>query len=131
VERAFLHSHSFTGNPLACRAAVAMLEVLEKEAVIQQNQVRGDLIEQALSPLLRCAQVKDMRRLGMVFAFDCHDGPLLAKRIQIEAKQNGLLLRPIGATVYVMPPFLLTNEECLWLGTTLSNSVLSVVNEDA
>jgi adenosylmethionine-8-amino-7-oxononanoate aminotransferase len=125
IERAFLHSHSFTGNPLACRAAVAMLDVLDKEAVLTQNKHRGDQIELALSPLLSCSQVKDMRRLGMIFAFDCLGGPPQAKRIQVEAKQRGLLIRPIGATVYLMPPFLMTDQECIWLGETLCKSVLA------
>jgi adenosylmethionine-8-amino-7-oxononanoate aminotransferase len=126
VERAFLHSHSFTGNPLACRAAVAMLDTLSDERVLFHNKERGDQIEQALKPLLECPDVLDMRRLGMVFAFDCRGGEIQAKRIQAEAKLRGLLIRPIGSTVYLMPPFILSRENCIWLGDTLSASVFAV-----
>jgi len=124
--RAFLHSHSFTGNPLACRAAVAMLDTLSDEQVLFHNKERGDQIELALKPLLECPDVLEMRRLGMVFAFDCRGGETQAKRIQAEAKSRGLLIRPIGATVYLMPPFLLSRENCVWLGDTLSASVVAV-----
>jgi adenosylmethionine---8-amino-7-oxononanoate aminotransferase len=121
--RAFLHSHSFTGNPLACRAALAMLDSLTNEDVLKQNQRRGTLIESALASLQTHPSVHDVRRLGMVFAFDCLGGAEQAKRIQAEARSRSLMIRPIGATVYLMPPYTLDDALCTWLGETLCESV--------
>jgi len=125
VDKAFLHSHSFTGNPLACRAAVAMLDALVAENVLEKNKMRGLVIEEALMPIKGCKEISNLRRLGMVFAFDCFGGAQQAKRIQTEAKRRGLLIRPIGATVYLMPPFVLTETDCSWLGNTLTESVFA------
>lgn len=128
IDRAFLHSHSFTGNPLACSAAVAMLDTLKREQVLLENTRRGDRIEQALNPLKEWVGVHHFRRLGMVFAFDCAEGATQAKLIQKNAKARGLMIRPIGATVYLMPPFLMSDEECDWLGVTLCACVDAAQN---
>lgn len=127
VGRAFLHSHSFTGNPLACRAAVAMLDFLREENVLVHNIQRGDWIERALKPLQDSSGVANLRRLGMVFAFDCIEGSGRARQIQVQAKKRGLLLRPIASTVYLMPPYLLNEDICNWLGETLTASVLQTM----
>ncbi len=118
VTRGFLHSHSYTGNPLACRAALATLQIFDDDAVIQHNQLRAQKIAQALQPIARNSLVSHVRQRGMIAAFDVE--PTLregfARRFFTAALQKELLLRPIGTTVYWMPPFMLSDEEVTLLG---------------
>jgi len=121
VTRGFLHSHSYTGNPLACRAALATLAIFRDEDVLARNQVRAAKLEEALQPLAQHARVRHFRRRGMIFAFDAIEddagkAATFSRRFFTEALQNELLLRPIGRTVYLMPPYILNDEETALLG---------------
>lgn len=116
--RNFLHSHSYTGNALACRAALAMLELMDEGAVLARNRDRSDAIWQQLGSALagfrQAGLVQHLRRQGMIFAFDVdagHAGPRFAERFHLAAREHGLLLRPIGNTVYLMPPYVINDEE--------------------
>ena len=130
IERAFLHSHSFTGNPLACRAAVATLQVLDGERVLQDNVARADWISAALEGLWDLeSEVLSFRRIGMIWAFEMAGGVEQARAVQRAARARGLMIRPLGRTVYLMPPFLLDEATCHWLGTTLCESVRAVLAE--
>ncbi len=116
--RSFLHSHSYSGNPLACRAAWAVLERFEREAVLQQNQERSHLINATWQTLSDDARLCHVRQQGMVWAFDVKPevaGPQFAERFQLAARRHELLIRPIGHTVYLMPPYLLPPEQYQWL----------------
>jgi adenosylmethionine-8-amino-7-oxononanoate aminotransferase len=116
VRRGFLHSHSYTGNPLACRAALATLAIFEEDNVLIRNRERAEKITAALAPLATHSQVSNFRQRGMIWAFDAVvDDPAKAatfsRRFFTEALQQELLLRPIGRTVYLMPPYILDDEE--------------------
>ena len=111
VARGFLHSHSYTGNPLACRAALATLDIFGQEDVLARNVGLARAIDEALLPLSRHARVRDARRLGMIWAWDVQTAlPRFASRYHQHAMARGLLLRPIGNTVYAMPPYVLDAE---------------------
>jgi adenosylmethionine-8-amino-7-oxononanoate aminotransferase len=106
--RGFLHSHSYTGNPLACRAALATLELFEREDVLGANRVRAAMIDAHLVPLHTHPRVRNARHLGMIWAWDIADAPPdFARRYARRALAHGLLLRPIGRTLYAMPPYVL------------------------
>ena len=114
--RGFLHSHSYTGNPLACRAALATLAIFREDDVLQRNVARAASITAALAPLASHPQVANFRQQGMIWAFDAViDEPdaarTFARRFFAGALQNELLLRPIGRTVYLMPPYILDDGE--------------------
>ena len=116
VTRGFLHSHSYTGNPLACRAALATLAIFEEDDVLNRNRERAEKLTVALAPLAAHPKVTHFRRQGMIWAFDAViDDPAKAntfpRRFFSEALQQELLLRPIGRTVYMMPPYILDDEE--------------------
>ena len=116
VTRGFLHSHSYTGNPLACRAALATLAIFRDDDVLAQNRVRAERITAALAPLARHAQVRNFRQRGMIWAFDAIEddaarAATFSRRFFGSAVENELLLRPIGRTVYLMPPYILDDEE--------------------
>jgi adenosylmethionine-8-amino-7-oxononanoate aminotransferase len=112
TDRGFLHSHSFTGNPLACRAALASLDLFRDEAVLETNRERSGAIAAGLAPLANHSRVAHLRQRGMITAFDaCIDEPDIRARfgrtLHLAARRHGLLLRPIGTTVYLMPPYVI------------------------
>ena len=116
VTRGFLHSHSYTGNPLACRAALATLAIFDDDDVLNRNRERAARITQALTPLATHDKVRHFRQRGMIWAFDVAiDDPTLSatfsRRFFTAALEQELLLRPIGSTVYLMPPYILDNDE--------------------
>jgi adenosylmethionine-8-amino-7-oxononanoate aminotransferase len=124
MTRGFLHSHSYTGNPLACRAALATLEIFEQDNVIEQNRVLADRLTNELAPLAGHEKVKHFRQQGMIWAFDAQvQDPQLAatfsRRFFASALKHELLLRPIGTTVYLMPPYILTDADTRFLAERL------------
>jgi adenosylmethionine-8-amino-7-oxononanoate aminotransferase len=121
IRRGFLHSHSYTGNPLACRAALATLQIFRDDDVLAANRVRSAKLTAALAPLAEHERTRHFRQRGMILAFDAVEpdparASTFARRFFTIATENELLLRPIGRTVYVMPPFVLDDEEIALLG---------------
>ena len=109
--RGFLHSHSYTGNPLACRAALATLDIFARDDVLKANTAASDRIDALLRPLADHPRVRHYRRRGMIFAFDVDADAGFGRRFYRESLARGVLLRPIsndmGNTVYLMPPYIL------------------------
>ena len=115
VTRGFLHSHSYTGNPLACRAALATLDIFEQDDVLETNRVKRAEMNAALS-VLHDWPVRHLRNTGMIWAFDVEGADAgFGKRLFRAALEQGLLLRPFGGTVYFMPPFIIESEDIRWL----------------
>ena len=114
--RGFLHSHSYTGNPLACRAALATLDIFEQDNIIQANRAKAGYLNRAALPLASHPRVKNFRNCGMIWAFevDSNDPAFAGKFFQAALKEE-LLLRPIvnnlGNTVYFMPPYVINEQE--------------------
>ncbi len=116
VAQGFLHSHSYTGYPLACSAALATLELFDLDDVIVRNAALALELDQAFAPLARHPRVRHARRLGMIWAWDVEDAPPgFAPRFHRHALGHGVLLRPIGETVYVMPPYTIDPDGGDWL----------------
>lgn len=116
VARGFLHSHSYTGNPLACRAALATLDLFEQEDALERNRGRAAQLDALFTPLSQHPRVRHARRLGMVWAWDVGTAlPDFARRYASHALAHGVVLRPIGRTLYAMPPYVLDTEamQCL------------------
>ena len=121
VRRGFLHSHSYTGNPLACRAALATLAIFDEDDVINANRDKAARLTHALAPLAGHSMVKHFRKRGMIWAFDAvidnkdannkDAAATFSQRFFTTALEHELLLRPIGNTVYLMPPYILDNDE--------------------
>ena len=112
--KSFLHSHSYTGNPLACSAAIATLELFEKEDTINKNKVLSQYIKDSLKIFEDIPYVKNIRQTGMIAALDI-DGFSTNDRIGLQVYtfglQHGVLLRPLGNTIYFMPPYIITKNE--------------------
>ncbi|RQO53166.1 adenosylmethionine--8-amino-7-oxononanoate transaminase [Variovorax sp. KBW07] len=112
VARSFLHSHSYTGNALACRAALATLDLFESEDALRRNRSRAERLLERLREGLADQPIDDLRQRGMITAFDVREpGPRFAERFHLAARANGLLMRPIGNTVYLMPPYVMSDDE--------------------
>jgi adenosylmethionine-8-amino-7-oxononanoate aminotransferase len=116
VTRGFLHSHSYTGNPLACRAALATLQIFKDDNVLANNKKRAARLTAALAPLQQHKRVRHFRQAGMIWAFDAVEpdaarAATFSRRFFAKALESELLLRPIGRTVYLMPPYILSDEE--------------------
>ena len=110
--RGFLHSHSYTGNPLACRAALATLAIFEEDDVINANRSTAAQLNERAAALAADPRVRHFRNTGMIWAFDAAtNDPLFARRFHQAAMARGLLLRPIGNTVYFMPPYVIGGDE--------------------
>jgi adenosylmethionine-8-amino-7-oxononanoate aminotransferase len=121
VTRGFLHSHSYTGNALACRAALATLDIFVEKQIIPSNRQRSIAISKAAQGIANHPRVKHFRSTGMIWAFEVKSGDaLFARNFYQRALANELLLRPIGNTVYFMPPYVISDEEiALLTGRTL------------
>jgi adenosylmethionine-8-amino-7-oxononanoate aminotransferase len=112
VTRGFLHSHSYTGNALACRAALATLEIFDKNQILMQNRQTSAAITRASQAIAQHPRVKHFRNAGMIWAFEVETtSRSFARDFYQRALGKALLLRPIGNTVYFMPPYVIDDEE--------------------
>ncbi len=120
--RAFLHSHSYTGNPLGCSVALESLRIFEEENIIEKNIAKSEYIKKKTEEVFKDHdRVGEIRILGMVCAIELvknketKEGFPWDERVGYEIYQKcvdkGVLLRPIGDVVYFMPPYVITNDE--------------------
>lgn len=131
--RAFLHSHSYTGNPLACAAALATLDIFESDQVLENNQLLSARLAQALEPLRAHPHVADVRQTGMIAAVEMVKNPRTREaydwkerrglRVYQHALSRGALLRPLGNVVYFMPPYVITPEQIDFLATVAREGI--------
>ncbi len=114
--RGFLHSHSYTGNPLACRAALATLDIFAQDDVVNANRHTAAYLNKIAQPLRDHPAVKNWRNTGMIWAFEVTSPhPDFAQRCHQLGLANELLLRPIGNTIYFMPPYVISKSEIEFL----------------
>lgn len=121
AQRAFLHSHSYTGNPLACAAANATLEIFASTPVLESNRALAAHLAARLAPLAAHPHVADVRQTGMIAAVELvrdrrtrEPWPWQERRglrLHRHALSRGVLLRPLGGVVYFMPPYVITPAE--------------------
>jgi adenosylmethionine-8-amino-7-oxononanoate aminotransferase len=119
--KAFLHSHSYTGNPLACRAALETLSIFRDQPVLARNRELSARLAQQLEPLAAHANVAEVRQTGMIAAIELvrdktTRAPFAAAerrglRVYRHGLEHGVLLRPLGDVVYFMPPYVIEPEE--------------------
>jgi len=120
IEKGFLHSHSYTGNPLACSAALGTLSYFEGHDVINQNNKTSAYISERMKKLTTLP-ISNIRNIGMIWAFDLEEvTKKTLKKISMKAINRGLLIRPIGQTIYFMPPYVINHDEIdFMIDTTL------------
>jgi adenosylmethionine-8-amino-7-oxononanoate aminotransferase len=112
--KAFLHSHSYTGNPLACTAALATLEIFEDNDILAQNEEKRAYIAKKVEKFNLLNNVKEVRQQGMITAIELQ-GYKVEDRIGLNiyeyALTQGVLLRPLGHIIYFMPPYIISYDE--------------------
>ena len=118
---AFLHSHSYTGNALSCRAALATLEIFAKDNVIEQNRELADYMTRATAHFRDHPHVAEVRQTGMILAIELvkhkhtrEPYPWQERRgvkVYQHGLKHGVLLRPLGNVVYFMPPYVISKDE--------------------
>jgi adenosylmethionine-8-amino-7-oxononanoate aminotransferase len=129
TSRGFLHSHSYTGNPLACRAALATLDLFDSLDVLARNRRTAQRIGDALAPLKNHTRATHVRQRGMVWACDAVTAdPQFSRRFFARALERELLVRPIGNTVYLMPPYILEDADIDLLAGRLLQTFDEVVH---
>jgi adenosylmethionine---8-amino-7-oxononanoate aminotransferase len=113
-QRTFFHGHTYTGNPLACAAALASLEAFESESTILRLQPKIQLLWELLGPLAEMPGVVEVRGKGFMVGIDLgeHDPELrLGHRVTLEARRRGVIIRPLGDTIVLMPPLSISSAE--------------------
>jgi adenosylmethionine-8-amino-7-oxononanoate aminotransferase len=127
TSRGFLHSHSYTGNPLACSAALATLAIFESDNVLEKNKEKSAYLNQKMQALTHLP-IQHLRHQGMISAFDVMTAnQSFSRECYTEALKQGLLLRPIGNTVYFMPPYTITEAEIDFMVNATQKVLLAVI----
>ncbi|KTT57013.1 adenosylmethionine-8-amino-7-oxononanoate aminotransferase [Pseudomonas oryzihabitans] len=131
--RAFLHSHSYTGNPLACAAALATLDIFAEDDVIEANKPLARRMAEATAHLAEHPQVGEVRQTGMALAIEMTADkarrtpyPWQERRglaVYQHALSRGALLRPLGNVVYFLPPYVITPEQIDFLAEVASEGI--------
>ena len=128
TSQGFLHSHSYTGNPLACAAALTCLKIFENDNVLEKNIERSKDLANAFSWAKSDSRIEHWRQQGMILAFDIRnecikDPKSFARTMFANSLNMGVLIRPIGNTIYVMPPYILSSAETMQLGEAVKSAL--------
>ena len=138
-ERAFLHSHSYTGNPLACAAALATLDIFRDDDIVVRNRDTTARMARAAAEFAGHPHVADVRQAGMIVAFELTRGgdkrspfdpaARIGLRAYRAALERGVLLRPLGDILYWMPPYSIDEEALDLLARTTREAIDHAVQE--
>ena len=138
-ERAFLHSHSYTGNPLACAAALRSLAIFDEDDVLARNQVTARRMAELAAPFATLPHVADVRQAGMILAFELtRNGDRAtpfdpASRVGLQAYRKaldlGVVLRPLGDILYWMPPYCVDDAQLQLLADTTREAILHATRD--
>ncbi|QDA56787.1 adenosylmethionine--8-amino-7-oxononanoate transaminase [Thermomonas aquatica] len=133
-ERAFLHSHSYTGNPLACAAALASLAIFDSDDVLARNRITAARMTELSAPFAELPHVADVRQAGMILAFELTHGgdkrtPLdpalrIGLRAYRAALDRGVVLRPLGDILYWMPPYCIDDGQLQQLARVTREAII-------
>jgi len=131
--RAFLHSHSYTGNPLGCSAALATLDIFSEDNVIERNRGLSQVMETAVAGLADHPHIADIRQHGMILAMEMVADKSARRpypwqerrgqRVYRHGLEHGMLLRPLGDVVYFMPPYIIDTEEIRLLAQVAAEGI--------
>jgi adenosylmethionine---8-amino-7-oxononanoate aminotransferase len=112
--RTFFHGHTYTGNPLACAAGLATLDVFRDERTLERLQPKIELLADLLEPVAEHPAVSDVRRCGFMVGIELVEHPLpmrIGHRVALEARRRGAIIRPLGDVVVLMPPLSISPDD--------------------
>jgi adenosylmethionine-8-amino-7-oxononanoate aminotransferase len=131
--KAFLHSHSYTANPLGIAAANATLDIFEKENIITKNKEKIEYINKKLEKFKNLSNVKEIRQTGMIAAVEMIDYPWQERKgleVYKYGLEKGVLLRPLGNVVYFMPPYIINKEEIDFMIDTAYEGIKRIASKN-
>ena len=112
--RTFFHGHTYTGNPLACAAAIATLDVFREERTLERLRPKIELLGELLEPIAAHAAVREVRRCGFMVGIELLEHPLpmrIGHQVTLEARRRGAIIRPLGDVVVLMPPLAIATDD--------------------
>jgi adenosylmethionine-8-amino-7-oxononanoate aminotransferase len=130
--RTFFHGHTYTGNPLACAAALATLDVFEEERTLEHVAVLEAVLAEALEPIEKLGSVSEIRRCGLMTGIELGGFPLSARmghQVTLEARRRGAIVRPLGDVVILMPPLAITTGELRRLVDIVHAAIVAATGE--
>ncbi len=138
-QTAFLHSHSYTGNALACRAGLATLEIFQQHNIVENNKQLADIMTKAAARFNEHPHVSEVRQTGMILAIEMvknkhpHEPYPWQERRGLKVYQyalsKGVLLRPLGDVIYFMPPYTINEEELFLIAEVAWDGIQQAVKE--
>ena len=124
--KTFFHGHTYTGNPLACAAALASLEVFRRERTLLRLQPKIRLLAESLAEVQLMPEVREVRQCGLMVGIDLgeHDPALrMGHRVALEARKRGVIVRPLGDVIVLMPPLSISPQDLLRLVEVTAESI--------
>ena len=124
--KTFFHGHTYTGNPLACAAALASLEVFRRERTLVRLQPKIRLLSESLAEVEEMNEVSEVRQCGLMVGIDLgeHDPELrLGNRVALEARKRGVIVRPLGDVIVLMPPLAISKQDLRRLVDVVAESI--------
>jgi adenosylmethionine-8-amino-7-oxononanoate aminotransferase len=128
--KTFFHGHTYTGNPLACAAAVATLRLFDQERTLERLSEKIELLGELLAPVTQMRGVLEVRRRGFMVGIELEGFPLEARaghQVTLAARRRGAIVRPLGDVIVLMPPLAITKDELRRLVEITSESIAEVV----
>jgi adenosylmethionine-8-amino-7-oxononanoate aminotransferase len=129
--RTFFHGHTYTGNPLACAAALATLDVFEEEDTLRRLAPKIELFERLLGALAEHPSVAAVRQRGLMCGIELTDFPVEARmghQVTLEARSRGAIVRPLGDVIVLMPPLAIGMADLARLVAAVADSIESVTS---
>ncbi|KAF0144419.1 MAG: adenosylmethionine-8-amino-7-oxononanoate aminotransferase [Nitrospirae bacterium] len=134
--KTFFHGHSYTGNPLACAAALACLDIFEKEETLKKLQPKIQILESWLNEISGLPHVGDVRNKGLMAGVELVKGKQkkepyaweekIGWKVAYHARENGVFIRPLGNVVVIMPPLSISHENLLQLLKVIKDAIIAV-----
>jgi adenosylmethionine-8-amino-7-oxononanoate aminotransferase len=124
--KTFFHGHTYTGNALACAAALASLDVFERERTLVRLQPKIRLLQDWLAQMERMREVAEIRQCGLMVGIDLgeHDPELrVGHRVVLEARRRGVIVRPLGDVIVLMPPLSISKRDLRRLVEVVGKSI--------
>ena len=140
--KAFLHSHSYSGNPLGCSVALETLKIFEDENIIEKNKIKSDYLRKKVQSILSSIpNLGEYRQIGMIGAIELVKDKITKEPFESErrvgyniykkALEKGVLLRALGNIIYFMPPYVITEEEIDFMVEVARDSIIEYFNENS
>jgi adenosylmethionine-8-amino-7-oxononanoate aminotransferase len=124
--RTFFHGHTYTGNPLACAAGIASLDVFREERTLERLAGKMNLLAELLEPISAHGAVKEVRRCGFMVGIELVEYPLpvrIGHRVTLEARSRGAMIRPLGDVIVLMPPLSISGDDLRRLVTITAEAI--------